>query len=210
LQQILETTCFYGFDFYVTKDVLCPRQDTEHLVEWALADCKGKRVLDLCTGSGCIAVSLAKLGSAKEVCASDLSEAALLVAKENARRNDAAITFYQSDLMKDVPGEFDVIVSNPPYIPQGEAKNLAPEVTEYEPHMALFGGEDGLDFYKRIVSECYDRLTPGGVLIVEIGYDQGESVPELFRSAAFSEVTVRKDYAGLDRVVRGVKLQDGL
>lgn len=209
LQQILGATEFYGLPFRVTSDVLCPRQDTERLVERALKDSENRRVLDLCTGSGCIAVAISHYGKPQSVTASDISEKALSIARENALKNAADITFVESDLFAKLSGPFDMIVTNPPYIPEDQMKGLMPEVLDYEPENALYGGPDGLDFYREIIPEAYRRLTDGGILLAEIGFDQGKSVPELFRAAGFSEITAERDYAGLDRVVRGVK-KDGL
>lgn len=200
---------FMGMPFRVTEAVLIPRQDTEHLVEEALRVSEGARVLDMCTGSGCIAVSIAKLGKPASVTAADVSEEALTVARGNADRLGAEVTFVESDMFENVGGEYDVIVSNPPYIPPEQLEQLEPEVRDHEPRLALYGGEDGLSYYRVLVTEGAKRLRPardgetGGVLIVEIGYDQGVSVPSLFREAGFCEVRVRKDYAGLDRVVIG-------
>lgn len=215
LQQITGEQEFMGLPFLVTKDVLIPRQDTEHLVMLALERCKGARVLDMCTGSGCIAVSLAVLGAPAEVTAVDVSPAALRVAEENARRLEAKVHFVLSDMFENMAGQYDMIVSNPPYIPPEQLRELMPEVRNYEPHLALYGGEDGLDFYRILTKEAKRFLRSGeqavstgetgrgGYLMVEIGYDQGESVSALFREAGFTEVCVHKDYAGLDRVVTG-------
>ena len=209
LQHLTGEQEFMGLSFRVTPDVLIPRQDTEHLVEEALACCEGKRVLDMCTGSGCIAISIAKLGKTEAVTGADISEAALAVARDNAERLGAAVEWVQSDMFRGIDGEFDVIVSNPPYIPAEQIEGLEPEVKDHEPRLALYGGEDGLSYYRVLVTEGAKHLRPvrdgenGGILIVEIGFDQGVSVPALFREAGFSEVRVRKDYAGLDRVVIG-------
>ena len=204
LQQILGTQSFCGLDFLVTPDVLCPRPDTERLVELALPYCTG-RVLDLCTGSGCIGIALRCLGKAESVTASDISGEALKVARENALRNRADIIFLQSDLFSRIEGNFSLIVSNPPYIPKDQMDGLMPEVRDYEPRLALYGGPDGLDYYRRLIPEAFRHLEDGGRLFVEIGFDQGKSVPEFFREAGFSEVGTAKDYAGLDRVVYGVR-----
>ncbi len=209
LQYIFGETEFMGLPFAVTPAVLIPRQDTEHLVSEALACCEGARVLDMCTGSGCIAVSIAKLGKPASVTAADISEEALTVAESNAARNGAEVAFVKSDMFAAIDGEYDVIVSNPPYIPPEQLAGLEPEVKDYEPRIALYGGEDGLAFYRVLVCEGAKHLRrpadgrKGGILIVEIGFDQGVSVPALFREAGFSEVRVEKDYAGLDRVVIG-------
>lgn len=208
LQQIIGVQYFMGLPFHVTQDTLCPRQDTETLVEHALPFCRNAEVLDMCTGTGCIAVSIAKLGSPKQVTAADVSEPALKVAEENIRNNEASVTLLKSDMFSEVKGIYDVIVSNPPYIPKEQMDGLMPEVKDFEPEMALYGGEDGLDFYRILTTEGAKHLKKGengegGRLIVEIGFDQGISVPELFRRAGFSDVRVWKDYAGNDRVVSG-------
>lgn len=208
LQQITGEQEFMGLSFYVNKDVLIPRLDTEHLVMRALERCKGADVLDVCTGSGCIAISIAKLTEPRSVTAVDISEQALSVAKENAARLGADVHFARSDMFSEVEGEFDVIVSNPPYIPPEQLRELMPEVREYEPRLALYGGEDGLDFYRILAQEAPKHLRvredgSGGYLMLEIGYDQGESVAGLLRDAGFENVEVHRDYAGLDRVVTG-------
>lgn len=209
LQQITGVQYFMGLPFSVTSDTLCPRQDTELLAETAIPLCKGAKVLDMCTGTGCLAISIAKLAGPASVTAADLSKPALSVAMANAKANGADVTFAASDMFENVGETYDVIVSNPPYIPAEQMDTLMPEVKDYEPRMALYGGEDGLDFYRILTAEGAKHLRPagpekkGGYLIVEIGFDQGKSVPELFRAAGFSDVTVKKDYAGHDRVVVG-------
>jgi len=209
LQYILGEQEFMGLSFVVTPDVLIPRQDTEHVVLEALSLCEGMRVLDLCTGSGCIAVSIAKLGKPASVTGADISGAALAVAADNARRNGVEVQWVQSDMFASVEGEFDLIVSNPPYIPPEQLSGLEPEVKDFEPREALYGGEDGLTYYRVLTREGARLLRSarngdkGGILIVEIGFDQGVSVPALFREAGFCDVLVKKDYAGLDRVVVG-------
>ena len=209
LQYILGEQEFMGLPFTVTPDVLIPRQDTEHAVMEALARCDGKKVLDMCTGSGCIAVSIAKLGKPASVDAADISRAALSVASANAMRNGVNVRFLESDMFEKITDVYDVIISNPPYIPPEQLRELEPEVKDYEPRLALYGGEDGLDYYRVLGAEGAKHLQParngetGGILIVEIGYDQGISVPALFREAGYAGVTVKKDYAGLDRVVIG-------
>ncbi|MBO4670203.1 MAG: peptide chain release factor N(5)-glutamine methyltransferase [Lachnospiraceae bacterium] len=203
LQQITGVQEFMGLPFHVTGNTLCPRQDTEVLVETAIPFCNGADVLDMCTGTGCIAVSLKLLGKAANVTAADISTAALAVAKTNAAENGADITFIESDMFAQISGSFDVIVSNPPYIDAKQMNELMPEVREYEPVSALYGGEDGLTFYRILTEEGIKHLHKGGYLIVEIGYDQADRVSELFRNAGLSGVKVIKDYAGNDRVVVG-------
>ena len=209
LQQILGTQDFCGLTFRVTEEVLIPRQDTETLVEQVLADCPDPElaVLDLCTGSGCIAVSLAKLGGYRQVDAADLSEEALQLARENAAAQGTDITFYQGDLFAALPAgrSYDILVSNPPYIPSAVIEELEPEVREHEPRMALDGAADGLSFYRRIAGEAGPYLRQGGRIYLEIGYDQGEAVSRLFAGQGFDKIRVLKDLAGHDRIVTAVK-----
>ncbi len=204
LQYITGETEFMGLKFRVNSGVLIPRQDTETLVEETLKAVKpGMRVLDLCTGSGCVIVSILHNAENVEGFATDISRQALNVAKENARLNETSVIFERSDLFDHVTGTFDMIVSNPPYIPTGELVKLMPEVHLFEPEEALDGKEDGLYFYRRIIAECGDYLKPGGMIFFEIGYDQGEAVSEMLRSAGFLMVRVTKDLSRLDRVVSG-------
>ena len=206
LQHIIGHTGFMGLDFKVSRDVLIPRQDTETLVETVLEREKDPAIsiLDLCTGSGCIAVSLKKLGGYSQVAASDLSDKAIGLAMRNASINDAEIRLIKSDLFKDIEGSFDVIVSNPPYIPTEEIETLSPEVRDHDPRLALDGGSDGLDIYRRIVSECGDVLNTGGRLYMEIGFDQAAAVGGLMEKAGFRDIEVVKDLAGKDRVIFGI------
>lgn len=208
LQQLTGEQAFMGLSFYVNGDVLIPRQDTETLAEEALAQLKsGMSVLDMCTGSGCIIVSLSRLAKERDCriacAASDLSEAALFVARTNAKRHGADVRFFQGNLFENVEGTFDVIVSNPPYIRAEEIPGLMPEVSEYEQRMALDGGADGLIFYRRLAAEAPRYLKPGGRLLLEIGADQGEEVRDLLIGAGFCNVYIKKDLAGLDRVAAG-------
>lgn len=203
LQYLTGEQVFCGLEFTVRPGVLIPRPETELLSEEVFQQASGKRVLDLCTGSGCIAVTVAKLGNPSFTAASDLSETALEIAKENAQRNDACVTFFQGDLFENVTGSYDIIVSNPPYIRSDEVDTLMPEVKEHEPRLALDGSEDGLVFYRRIIKDAPDYLEPDGKLMFEIGHDQGAEVAELMWQRGFTEVRVRKDYAGLDRMVFG-------
>ena len=210
LQQILGSQEFMGLEFYVNEHVLIPRQDTETLVELVLQEQQGreKKLLDLCTGSGCIAISLAVKGGYRSVTATDLSEEALKVAERNAKTHQKKIIFRQGDLFSALPrteaGTFDIITSNPPYIPTAVIATLEPEVREHEPMMALDGTGDGLKFYRRIAKEAGAWLKPGGAIYLEIGYDQGEAVSGLLREAGFDKVRVVKDLPGKDRVVCGV------
>ncbi len=205
LQYLTGVQEFMGLPFWVNQDVLVPRQDTECLVETALEFAKGKKVLDLCTGSGCIAVSLVVLGQVKECHAADLSAKALETARKNAKRNNAEITFMESDLFEKVTEVYDIILSNPPYIPGDEIEGLSEEVRGHEPHMALDGGMDGLIFYRRIAAESKAYLADGGMLFFEIGCEQAEAVREIMEAEGFYDIVCKKDYAGNDRVVYGKK-----
>ena len=263
LQQILGTAGFYGLDFVVTKDVLCPRADTETLVDAVLGnlmpeqmasasehsvdkcldflshvDNEGASLLDVCTGSGCIAIALTKFGAFRDTTAVDISDAALAIARRNAERlliteadegtaatsalpstcpltevhlQNATVDFtlLRSDMFSALAErtedgklkKYDVIVSNPPYIPSAVVDELEPEVRDYEPRIALDGTADGLRFYRILAEEAVHYLKPGGRIYLEIGYDQGESVPALLAAAGFQEVTVIRDFGGNDRVV---------
>ena len=209
LQQITGEQEFMGLSFRVNEHVLIPRQDTEVLVEEALNYVRsGMDILDVCTGSGCILLSVLKLG--KKKCRGilhgtgvDLSREALQVAEENAGRLQVEATFLHSDLFAEVQEQYDMILSNPPYIEKAVVETLEEEVRIHEPRMALDGGEDGLDFYRKITAESVQYLREGGQLLFEIGYDQGEAVSALMKEH-FAEVRVIQDLAGLDRVVSGV------
>lgn len=204
LQYIVGETEFMGLKFKVNSSVLIPRQDTETLVEEALKVVKpGTKVLDLCTGSGCIIVSILHNVPEVEGYAIDISRQALNVAKENAKLNDVSVVFERSDVFDNVSGTYDVIVSNPPYIRTQEIVKLMPEVQAFEPMEALDGKEDGLYFYQKIIAESKDYLNPEGRLLFEIGYDQGEAVSAMMRDAGFKDVQVVKDLARNDRVVTG-------
>ena len=204
LQYITGEQDFMGLNFKVNPGVLIPRQDTETLVEEVLkAVTPGMEVLDLCTGSGCIAVSLAKFVPGAKVQGVDISPEAFNVSEENARRNGVNVHFFLSDMFGQVEGKFDVIVSNPPYIPTGEIQGLMPEVKDFEPHLALDGKEDGLWFYRILAGEGKKYLKPKGTLMVEIGCDQGKDVSRIFKDNGYCDIKVIKDLAGLDRVVTG-------
>ena len=206
LQHITGSQEFMGLDFKVNEDVLIPRQDTEVLVEEALKRKKeGMKVLDLCTGSGCILLSILKNLKQGTGVGIDISEQALEVARRNAKRLglEAATTFILSDLFEKAQGPYDMIVSNPPYIETEEIAQLMPEVRDHEPRLALDGMSDGLYYYRSIVSQCRDYLKEDGALLFEIGAGQGAAVSELLKEAGFVSVQVIKDLAGLDRVVAG-------
>lgn len=205
LQYIIGETEFMGLKFKVNSSVLIPRQDTETLVEEALKVVRpGMRVLDLCTGSGCIIVSVLHNVAGVDGYAVDVSKQALKVAKENAKLNEVSVLFERSNLFDNVVGTFDIIVSNPPYIRTGEIAELMPEVQMFEPVEALDGKEDGLYFYRRIVEDSREYLNPGGRILFEIGHDQGEAVSSLLREAGFEDVRVIQDLAHKDRVVTGM------
>ena len=209
VQHITGVQCFMGLDFFVTPDVLCPRLDTEVLIEEALKRIKpGSRILDMCTGSGCIILSLLHYAKECTGTAVDLSEKALAVARKNAKNLEKECTFIHSDLFENIQGKYDVIISNPPYIATKEIEALEPEVRIHEPMMALDGMEDGLFFYRKIVSASNEFLNPDGWLFFEIGYDQGKAVSDMMIEAGYSEVQVIKDLAGLDRVVIGKLVQE--
>lgn len=204
LQHITGVQEFMGFEFEVNEHVLIPRQDTENLVEYALSYLsEDMRVLDMCTGSGCILLSLLKMKHCRGT-GVDISEKALETAVRNAERLSVDAEFIKSDLFENVEGKYDMIVSNPPYIPTEVIRTLEEEVKCFDPMLALDGMEDGLFFYRKIVAESVDYLVPGGRLLFEIGHDQAESVTELMKKAGFCQIEVKKDLAGLDRVVLGV------
>jgi release factor glutamine methyltransferase len=209
LQQLTGEQDFMGLTFSVNEHVLIPRQDTEILVEEVLKELHdGMRVLDMCTGSGCILLSLLHYSNDCEGLGVDLSAEALEVAGRNVLKvltpeKAEHAHFLQSDLFEKVEGKFEIIVSNPPYIASAEVEKLMPEVRDHEPRMALDGTEDGLHFYRRIIEEAGKHLVSSGMLFLEIGYDQGQAVSELMRTEGYCEVQVVQDYAGLDRVVLG-------
>lgn len=209
LQQLTGEQGFMGLTFSVNEHVLIPRQDTEILVEEVLKELHdGMRVLDMCTGSGCILLSLLHYSNDCEGLGVDLSAEALEVAGRNVLKvltpeKAEHAHFLQSDLFEKVEGKFEIIVSNPPYIASAEVEKLMPEVRDHEPRMALDGTEDGLYFYRRIIEEAGKHLVSSGMLFFEIGYDQGQAVSELMRTEGYCDVQVVQDYAGLDRVVFG-------
>lgn len=204
LQYITGEQEFMGLTFKVNSNVLIPRQDTETLVEEALKRIEpGMKVLDMCTGSGCILISILKNTTAVEGVGYDISKQALLVAKENAKLHGVIATFERSDLFDNVRDTFDMIVSNPPYIKTEEIITLMPEVAQFEPIEALDGKEDGLFFYRKIIKESCKYLNPGGYLLFEIGFDQGQAVSDLLKEAGYVDVLVIKDLAQNDRVVVG-------
>ncbi len=204
LQHLLGYQDFMGLRFQVNEYVLIPRQDTEILVEEAMRYLHdGMRILDLCTGSGCILLSLLHYSNDCEGVGVDISQEALQVAAQNAEALGIKADFLKGDLYEKVTGKFDLLVSNPPYIERAIIPTLMEEVREYDPYIALDGGEDGLDFYRRIIGGAQDYLKRGGQILMEIGSGQAKAVSELLREAGFKEIDVCRDFAGLDRVVSG-------
>ncbi|RII29782.1 MAG: peptide chain release factor N(5)-glutamine methyltransferase [Geobacter sp.] len=205
LQYILGSQEFCGLEFEVTPEVLIPRYDTETLVMEAVARMPASRnILDIGVGSGCIAVALAKQLPNAMVTGTDISEPALAIARRNALKNGVDIEFLSGSMLGPVGGRrFDLIVSNPPYIPTADIGGLQPEVRDFEPRGALDGGPDGLDAYRMLVPVVPDYLNPGGWLLVEIGIGQAGSVMELFKANGFTELFTARDPAGIERVVGG-------
>jgi release factor glutamine methyltransferase len=200
---------FYGYTFRVTSDVLIPRSDTECLCDAAVREAKRyvrPRVLDLCCGSGCIGIALAKTVPQASVVGVDISEQALCIARENAARHGLDSTHYTAQwgdarCMERLPGQYDILVCNPPYITAEEMRQLDPGVSEFEPHLALYGGEDGLDFYRILAERSAEKLTGGGCLLVECGWKQAADVAELFRHGDLIDVEMQKDLTGIPRIV---------
>ncbi len=203
LQYIIGYQDFMGLKIKVNKDVLIPRLDTEVLVEEILKVSKGKDVLDLCTGSGCIIISLMKYGSINSGIGADISKNALAIARENATINWLDVNFVESDLFSNVEDKFDIIVSNPPYIPKNDISGLSKEVRDHEPHLALDGKEDGLYYYRQIAKELKEYLRPKGFVFFEIGYNQAEALTKILEAKGIEEIEVLKDLAGLDRIIKG-------
>lgn len=203
LQHITGEQEFMGFTFRVNQHVLIPRQDTEILVEEVVKLGKGKRILDMCTGSGCIILSLEQLCEPQMTVGVDFSKDALLVAMENGKIFHSNTKWIHSDLFTNVEGTFDIIVSNPPYIETKVIEGLEEEVRCHEPYMALNGGEDGLVFYRKIIEQSEQYLNKDGFLCFEIGYNQGDAVKQYMEDKGFTQCRIIKDLAGLDRVVIG-------
>lgn len=207
IQYILGVTEFYGLPIRVNPAVLIPRPETEHLVEEALkraANFAHPRVVDIGTGSGCIAVALARHLPQAAITAIDISANALALARENANLNAVSdrIRFLEGDLMTPVAGEtFDIIVSNPPYVPATDLPTLPVEVRDHEPALALFAGDDGLDIYRRLIPAAHAALVPGGWLVLEIGYGQSTDVTALLAAAGFQSIEVHPDLQGIPRVI---------
>ena len=219
LQHLTHEAYFMGYPFYVDEHVLVPRQDTEVLVEEALEVLKGTQapqILDMCTGSGCIVLSMLAMREDAAGTGVDVSPEALAVAKRNALALEVEkrVEFIESDIFSSVffqekagkdQLQYDILISNPPYIPSADIEDLMEEVKDHDPRIALDGHEDGLFFYRKIIQEGRNFLKKKGWMLFEIGYDQGNDVSELLRNSGFTDVQVRKDMAGLDRVVLGQK-----
>lgn len=206
IQYITGETEFYGLPFHVTPDVLIPRPETEHLVEKVI-ELAGRfltpRIVDVGTGSGAIAAALAHQLPQANITAVDLSSAAIRIARENAETNGVAarIRFLQGDLLSPVAGEvFDIVVSNPPYVPQADRASLAVEVRDHEPSLALFAGEDGLDIYRRLIPDAFAALAPGGHVALEIGFGQSQAVGDLLTRSQFEEIEFAADLQAIPRV----------
>jgi release factor glutamine methyltransferase len=204
IQYITGGTEFYGLPFCVTRDALIPRPETEHVVEKVIAlaaSLREPRIVDVGTGSGCIAVALAHKLPQAHITAIDLSASALAVAQENAQRHGVAVRFLQGDLLTPVSGErFDFIVSNPPYVPTADRASLSVEVRDFEPAMALFAGDDGLEVYRSLIPAAFDALHPGGFVVLEIGYGQSPLIAELLARSGFAQIEFIPDLQGILRV----------
>ena len=212
-KQITHEAWFFGLPFYVNENVLIPRQDTEVLIEEVLSAVKKysiqtPKILDMCTGSGCILLSLLANIEGAEGLGADLSEKALEVAQKNGSLLNLKAEWCLSNLFSHINGKYDIIVSNPPYIESAVIETLMEEVREHEPRMALDGKEDGLYFYREITKQAGVYLNAGGILAFEIGYNQGEAVSQMLKEEQYEEIKVVKDLAGLDRVVIGRKKQE--
>jgi len=203
IQYIVGETEFYGLPIRVTRDVLIPRPETEHLVEKVLelaANIKATKIAEVGTGSGAIAIALAHKMPYARITAADISEPALAVARANARRNEVAIRFLHGDLLTPVRGKLDIVVSNPPYVATADRAQLSVEVRDYEPELALFAGDDGLDIYRRLIPAAFDALVPGGYLVLEIGYGQSQAITNLLTSSGFEKIEFLPDLQGIPRV----------
>jgi len=206
---ILGTWEFFSLDIAIQAPLLVPRPETEHLVEAALAHIGSSpaRVLDLCTGTGCVALAIAKNAKVAALCATDCHPVAVDIATANARSHGVPLQVFMGDLFAPVPpgaGPFDIIVSNPPYVPESAWEGLAPDIREFEDPGALLSGSDGLDCIRRIVAEAPDWLAHGGLLALETGEEQGNALRELLAERGFARITIEKDLAGHDRIATGV------
>ncbi|MCL1924180.1 MAG: peptide chain release factor N(5)-glutamine methyltransferase, partial [Defluviitaleaceae bacterium] len=197
IEYIINKTNFMGLDFYVDENVLIPRPETELLVEEVLKYAtKDMKILDLCTGSGCILISLAKHLKVP-VTGIDISYKALKIVEKNAKLNDVEVIIRRGDMLNRLRLKYDIIVSNPPYIKTSDISTLDESVKNYEPHLALDGGNSGMYFYEQIRNTFEKKLLPNGMLFLEIGHDQGEAIRTLFKDF---DTTIKKDYAGHDRI----------
>lgn len=204
LQHLTGSQGFMGLDFYVSPDALIPRADTECLVEEVLKDLHdGMRILDMCTGSGCILLSLLHYSNDCEGVGVDISDKALEVARKNAERLSLNPVFLQSDLFEKVEGKFDILVSNPPYIKTSEIEGLMPEVKDHDPYIALDGHGDGIYFYEKIIEAAGPYLNRGALVAFEIGNDEEKEVTDILKNAGYLSVECIKDYCGNPRVVKG-------
>jgi release factor glutamine methyltransferase len=208
IQYITEQQEFYGLPFLVRPGVLIPRPETEHLIEAVLAvaaDYGKLRILDVGSGSGAIAITLAHQLPEAIVTATDISPIALEISKENARRNgvESRIRLLQTDLMSGLSGEqFEIVASNPPYVPLSDRETLSVEVREHEPELALFAGSEGLDIYRRLIPEAYKHLVPSGWLLLEFGFGQSEKIRSLLMANGFGDITLHSDLQGIPRVAQ--------
>ncbi|NQV18591.1 MAG: peptide chain release factor N(5)-glutamine methyltransferase [Armatimonadetes bacterium] len=200
LQYILGETEFYGCKIKVNPDVLIPRPETELLVEKVLWK-NIRSILEIGTGSGAIAIALAKQMKNVQITATDISEKALNTARQNADLNNVSINFIQSDIFENIKSKFDIIISNPPYISQKEHDNLAPEIKDYEPEISLLAEDEGLFYFKKILENAKDYLTGKGKIYFEIGYDQAEKIKEIAKENCFDDINVFKDLNGFDRIM---------
>jgi release factor glutamine methyltransferase len=212
VQYITGETEFYGLPFHVTRDVLIPRPETEHLVEKILelaAHFEQPRIVDIGTGSGCIAVTLAHQLPHAQITAIDFSAPALKIAHENARLNGVALRFLEGDLLAPVAAEkFDFVVSNPPYVPATDRATLSVEVRDFEPALALFSGDDGLEVYRRLIPSAFNALAPGGFLLLEIGYGQSPAITDLLAFSGFQQIEFVPDLQGIPRVACAQRLSE--
>jgi release factor glutamine methyltransferase len=206
IQYIVGEAEFFGLPFKVTPDVLIPRPETEHLVEKAIEIAglrAAPRIVDVCTGSGAIAVALAHALPTATITATDVSKAALSIACDNAKRNgvEPRIRFFEGDLLAPLAGEqFEIVVANPPYVPTIERESMSVEVRDHEPALALFAGVDGLDIYRRLISAAPSVLVPGGFIALEIGYGQARAAEELLAAAGFRQIEFIPDLQDIPRV----------
>jgi release factor glutamine methyltransferase len=212
IQYIIGEAEFYGLPFLVTPDVLIPRPETEHLVDAILKLAKGSaatRIVDVGTGSGAIAIAVAHVASSNRITAIDVSEEALVVARQNARRNNVSVAFLHGDLLAPVADEaFGLVVSNPPYIPAADRESLSAEVRDYEPSLALFAGADGLDAYRRLIPQAFSVLTPGGHILLEVGYGQAQAVGAILERNGFFNLRHLADLQGIPRVLDAMRGKD--